>query len=70
LAGAPIGDVAHTTETDLDHLIGGVYSALSIDQLPAAQQHPHFADQIRRALHPARHLSEHVRVAMLVGRKD
>jgi hypothetical protein len=54
---------------DLDDLIGGVYSALSVDRLPAPEQRPHLAEQIRRALFPPDHFSEQVRVAMLVGRK-
>lgn len=61
--------VEYTAEMDLDHLIGGVYSALSVNQLPAPDQRPHFAEQIRQALHPAEHFPEHVRVAMLIGRK-
>lgn len=61
--------VEYTTDMDLDRLIGGVYSALPVDQLPAHDQRPHFAEQIRQALHPAVHVSEHVRVAMLIGRK-
>jgi trans-aconitate methyltransferase len=62
--------VEYTAEMDLEHLIGGVYSAFSVDQLPAPDQRPHFAEQIRQALHPADRVSEHVRVAMLIGRKD
>jgi trans-aconitate methyltransferase len=70
-AGFQVGETSfeYTAEIDLDYLIGGVYSALSVDQLPAPEQRPHFAEQIRRALHPADHFSEQVRVAMLIGRK-
>jgi SAM-dependent methyltransferase len=60
----------YTAEMDLEHLIGGVYSALSVDQLPAPHLRPQFAEQIRQELLPADHFSEHVRVGMLVGRKD
>ncbi|WP_148083781.1 hypothetical protein [Micromonospora sp. Llam0] len=60
----------HTAEIDLEHLIGGVYSALSTDHLPAPEQRPKFAEQIRQALHPVDRFSEHVRVMMLIGQKD
>jgi len=61
--------IEYTAEMDLDHLIGGVYSALSVDQLPEPDRRADFAEQIRQALHPTTTISEHVRVAMLIGRK-
>ncbi|ROO52818.1 ubiquinone/menaquinone biosynthesis C-methylase UbiE [Micromonospora sp. Llam0] len=62
--------VEYTAEIDLEHLIGGVYSALSTDHLPAPEQRPEFAEQIRQALHPVDRFSEHVRVMMLIGQKN
>jgi ubiquinone/menaquinone biosynthesis C-methylase UbiE len=60
--------VDYTDEIDLDHLIGGVYSAFSLDQLPKPDQRPPFAEQIRHALHPQMRFTEHVRVAIIIGR--
>jgi SAM-dependent methyltransferase len=37
-----VASVEYTAEMDLDHLIGGVYSALSVHQLPAVEQRPAF----------------------------
>jgi hypothetical protein len=40
----------YTDDLDLDHLIGGVYSALPTQRLPPPDQRTAFADQIRRAV--------------------
>jgi SAM-dependent methyltransferase len=58
----------YTAELDLDQLVGGIYSALAVAQLPAPDQRPAFAEQIRRAVAPHEHFSEHVHVAILAGR--
>jgi hypothetical protein len=42
----------YTDELDLDHLVGGVYSALPAQRLPPPDQRTPFADQIRRAVAP------------------
>lgn len=42
----------YTDELVLDHLIGGVYSALPAQRLPPPDQRTAFADQIRRAVAP------------------
>ena len=42
----------YTDELDLDHLVGGVYSALPAQRLPPPAQRTAFADQIRRAVAP------------------
>jgi trans-aconitate methyltransferase len=57
----------YTAELDLDHLIGGIYSALP---LPPAGQRPAFADQIRRAVAPHAPFTEPVPVRMLLGRSQ
>jgi SAM-dependent methyltransferase len=59
--------VDYVAELDLDQLVGGIYSALAVTQLPAPDQRPAFAEQIRRAAAPHEHFSEHVRVAILAG---
>src|SRR5262245_9487682 len=44
--------VDYTDEMNLEQLVGGVYSAFSVDQLPAPDQRPLFAEQVRQAVHP------------------
>lgn len=55
-------------ELTFDQLIGGVYSAIPEDDLPAPAARPAFADRVRRALPPGEPLTEHVRVSALVAR--
>jgi hypothetical protein len=59
----------YTDDLDLDHLIGGVYSALPTQRLPPPDQRTAFADQIRRAVAPHGPFTEPVRVRMLLGRR-
>jgi SAM-dependent methyltransferase len=61
--------VEYVAEMDLEELIGGVYSALSVDQLPPPRERPDFAERIRQALPPTDRFAETVRVTMLFGRK-
>jgi ubiquinone/menaquinone biosynthesis C-methylase UbiE len=60
--------VDYTDEMNLEQVVGGVYSAFSVDQLPAPDQRPKFAEQVRRAVHPETRFREHIRVTMLTGR--
>ncbi|WP_345005955.1 class I SAM-dependent methyltransferase [Streptosporangium album] len=60
--------VDYVDELDLDQIVGGVYSALPVDRLPAPDQRPLFAEQIRRALEQQAPFTEHVHVTMLIGR--
>ncbi|MFJ2032425.1 hypothetical protein [Streptosporangium sp. NPDC087985] len=60
--------VDYTDELDLDQIVGGVYSALPVDKLPAPDRRPLFAEQIRRTLEQHQPFTEHVRVAVLIGR--
>lgn len=60
--------IDYTAELDLGQLVGGICSALPVTRLPAAEQRPAFAEQIRRALAPGERFSEHVHVAILAGR--
>jgi SAM-dependent methyltransferase len=59
--------VDYTATLDLDQIVGGVYSALSVTQLPAPADRPRFAELIRDALEPHAPFTEHVRVAILIG---
>jgi len=58
----------YVAELDLDQLVGGVYSALPVTRLPAQDRRSEFAEQVRRAVAPHEHFSEHVHVAILAGR--
>jgi hypothetical protein len=60
--------VEYIDELDLDQIVGGIYSAIPVDRLPAPDQRPRFAELVRRALAPHAPFNEHVRVAMLIGR--
>lgn len=60
--------VEYTGELDLEQLVGGLYSAFSVDELPPPDQRPLFAEQVRRALAPQVRFAEPVRVAILLGR--
>jgi hypothetical protein len=60
--------VDYTDEMNLEQLVGGAYSAFSVDQPPAPDQRPLFAEQVRRAVHPETLFREHIRVMMLTGR--
>jgi hypothetical protein len=61
--------VDYVAELDLDQIVGGVYSALSEDQLPTPAERPAFAEQFREALGPHNHFTEQVHVAILAGRQ-
>ena len=60
--------VEYASELSLDQLVGGIYSALGIGRLPAPDARPAFAEQVGRVVGPYRPLTEHVCVAMLLGR--
>jgi SAM-dependent methyltransferase len=57
--------VEYTAQLSLDQVVGAVYSA---GLLPAPDQRPDLAGQVRAALAPATAVAEPVRVAMLFGR--
>ncbi|RKR89629.1 methyltransferase family protein [Micromonospora pisi] len=61
--------VAYQASLDLEQLVGSLYSAFPVDQLPAPQRRPDFADQVRQALIPEDRFTEQVRVTILTGRK-
>ena len=55
----------YTDELDLDHLMGGLYSAM---RQPPPDQRAAFAEQVRRAVAPHERFAEAVLVRMLLGR--
>lgn len=59
--------IEYTDQIDLDQLLGGVYSAFSVEQLPTPDQRQVLADQVRQALHPQDRFTEQVRVTLLLG---
>lgn len=67
-------DVRETTiqyadEITMEQLIGGVYSALSVQQLPPPELRSVFAERLARALEPHAPFVEQVPVRLLVGRR-
>jgi hypothetical protein len=62
--------VDYAATLDLDHVVGGVYSALSVNQLPAPADRPEFAERVRRAVAPHAPFTEDVHVVILTGRLD
>jgi trans-aconitate methyltransferase len=62
--------VEYSSDLDLEQLVGGIYSALPVGQLPTPNQRPRFAEQVRRALQPRERFTERVRVVMLLGRSS
>ncbi len=67
LAGFEVSSAAvdYVAELSFDQLVGGVYSAMP---LPALDQRPAFAEQIRAAVGLQDRFSEPVHVAILIGR--
>jgi SAM-dependent methyltransferase len=70
MAGFEVSSAAfdYAAELTFDQLVGGVYSALPVDRLPAPDQRPAFAEQLRRAVGPHERFTEPVHVAILTGR--
>lgn len=54
-------------ELDLEHIVGGVYSAMSPDQLPTPDRREAFAAHIARASPKGEPFVELVRVAAMIG---
>ncbi len=59
--------VEYRGELDMEQIVGGVYSAMSPDQLPAPDRRPAFAAHITRALNDTGPFVELVRVAAMIG---
>ncbi|HCA87792.1 MAG TPA: SAM-dependent methyltransferase [Streptomyces sp.] len=60
--------VSYTDELTFDQLIGGLYSAIPADQLPAVSERSAFADRIRAALPHNQPFTEQVQVSAVIGR--
>jgi len=60
--------VEYVAELDMDRVVGSVLSAMTTGQLPAADQRPVFAEQLRQALGGRDQFSEQVQVAIVAGR--
>lgn len=67
-AGYEVGEVRvrYTDMLDLDHLVGGVYSALPVDLLPYAGERPAIRERIARAVGDGPFL-EDIEVRVLTG---
>jgi hypothetical protein len=61
--------VDYVAQLSLDDIVGGVYSALSQDQLPPPGERASFAAHVGQALGPQPTFAEQVHVAILAGRK-
>jgi hypothetical protein len=58
----------YVAELNLDQVVGGVFSAIPADQLPAPDRRPLFAERLGRALGGSTRFREPVHVAIVVGR--
>lgn len=61
------GAVDYVVDLSLDELVGGVYSALPVDRLPAPDRRRAFADEVRSAVGSDEPFREPVHVAVLIG---
>jgi ubiquinone/menaquinone biosynthesis C-methylase UbiE len=59
--------VDYTAHLSFDQLLGGVYSAMPVDRLPAQEQRLAFAEQMRTAVGSQERFTEPVHVAILLG---
>jgi len=60
--------IDYVADLSFDNLVGGVYSALPAERLPAADQRPAFAAQVRAAVGDNERFSEPVHVVIITGR--
>ncbi|MFC7622113.1 class I SAM-dependent methyltransferase [Microlunatus sp. GCM10028923] len=58
-----------TEELDFDHLVGGLYSSLSVDRLPPPEERAELEASLRSALDPHRPYVEDVPVRAVLGTK-
>jgi len=59
--------IEYTAALDVDQIVGGVFSAMSPESLPAPEARPDFAERVRLAVEPYEPLTEQVRVRLLTG---
>jgi SAM-dependent methyltransferase len=62
--------VDYVADLTIDELVGGVFSAISADELPPPKRRTEFASQVRDALSGQEPLTEHVRVSLQFGHRD
>ncbi|MBK1783183.1 class I SAM-dependent methyltransferase [Prauserella cavernicola] len=60
-------DVAYEAALSADEIVGGVYSALPVDRLPAPGERAAFAADVERVLAPCAPFTEQVQVSLLLG---
>ncbi|MEU8634993.1 methyltransferase domain-containing protein [Amycolatopsis sp. NPDC048633] len=59
--------ITYDGSLSIEEIVGGVFSAMSPSQLPAAEARPAFTERVREALSPHGPLREQVRVRILIG---
>lgn len=59
--------VEYATTLTVEEIVGGVFSAMSPEQLPAPDARPAFTERVRAAVAPHGPLREQVRVRILTG---
>lgn len=59
--------VSYEAPLSVEEIVGGVFSAMSPSQLPAADARPAFTERVREAVAPHGPLREQVRVRVLTG---
>ncbi|WP_328443805.1 class I SAM-dependent methyltransferase [Amycolatopsis sp. NBC_00438] len=59
--------VDYSATLTVEEIVGGVFSAMSPEQLPAPAARPEFTERVRRAIEPHGPLRERVRVRILTG---
>jgi trans-aconitate methyltransferase len=59
--------VEYSATLTVEEIVGGVFSAMSPDQLPPPETRPEFTERVRRAIEPHGPLREDVRVRILTG---
>jgi SAM-dependent methyltransferase len=59
--------VDYVADLTVDELVGGIFSAISADQMPSPERREEFAAQVRGTLAQHEPLTEHVRVSLQFG---
>jgi SAM-dependent methyltransferase len=65
--GVDLRVVAYSATLTVEEIVGGVFSAMSPEQLPAPESRPEFAERVRRAIEPHGPVAERVQVRILTG---
>lgn len=62
--------VEYSDTMDLEQVVGNVFSALPVADLPAPERRTEFAERVGRALAPHAPFTEHIQVTVLVGQVE